>query len=143
MIYNTGFFKSRLKKDKLKKISNNLILRIQKEEKVRFGEINLIYCGDKEIRKINKEYLGHDYETDIITFHDTDEKGNIEGELLISTDTVKRNSESYSVTLAQELFRVTAHGLLHLCGYDDKTRAGIKEMREKENYYLKKIRLSF
>lgn len=142
MIYRTDFLKRKGEKNKLKDNARKLILQIQKEENIKFGNITLIYCGDEEIRKFNKTYLGHDYETDIITFHDTDEKGNREGELLISAETVQKNSKRYSVPFKEELFRVMSHGMLHLCGYNDKTKPERANMRDKENYYLKKLRLS-
>lgn len=142
MIYKTDFLKSSDRKSKLKEKTGKLILRIQKDENINFGDINVIFCDDEEIREYNKKYLGHDYETDIITFHDTNEKGNSEGELLISAETVQKNSKRFSAAFREELYRVITHGILHLCGYDDKTRAGKLKMREKENYYLKKLRLS-
>lgn len=101
------------------------------------SSINLIFCGDDFIRDYNKKYLNHDYETDIITFHDLNDEGLIEGELLISTETVRKNSARYKESFENELLRVIIHGLLHLCGYSDKSRTDTALMRSKENHFLK------
>lgn len=125
-------------KDFRKKISF-LIDTAEKEEKIKFGFVNLVFCNDELIRDYNKKYLGHDYETDIITFHDMDIKDQTEGELLISVETVKSNSVRFRTDFDSELYRVIIHGVLHLCGYKDKTAKQKSLMREKENFYLKLI----
>ena len=99
------------------------------------GSISYIFCSDKEILRINKLYLNHDYYTDIITF-DYSEKGRVGGDLFISLDTVKTNSEKFKTAYIDELHRVMIHGILHLCGFDDKTSAKSKIMRAKENEAL-------
>ena len=99
------------------------------------GDISYIFCSDKEILRINKLYLNHDYYTDIITF-DYSEKGRVGGDLFISLDTVKTNSEKFKTAYIDELHRVMIHGILHLCGFDDKTPAKSKIMRAKENETL-------
>ncbi|MEO8664370.1 MAG: rRNA maturation RNase YbeY [Ignavibacteria bacterium] len=109
---------------------------ILKSENVNVSALNIIFCSDEFIRDHNKRFLGHDYETDIITFHDTEEEGRIEGELLISIDTVKSNATKYKTTLNNELRRVVIHGILHLCGYNDKTHAEKKQIRKKEDHFL-------
>jgi len=96
------------------------------------GDITYIFCSDKEILRINKLYLNHDYYTDIITF-DYSEKGRVSGDLFISLETVKTNSEKYKTKYEEELHRVMIHGILHLCGYDDKTPEEKKIMRSKED----------
>ena len=90
----------------------------------------------------NREFLGHDYYTDIITF-DTSEydpfhisKGKISADIIISLDTVLANSQEYGSTFTEELYRVMSHGLFHLIGYDDHTPEDIAVMRSKEDYYL-------
>lgn len=83
------------------------------------GEIAYIFCNDDKILEVNREYLQHDYYTDIITF-DYCEGNTISGDLFISLDTVKSNSELVGATYEQELHRVIIHGILHLCGIDDK-----------------------
>ena len=99
------------------------------------GEINYIFCSDPYLLEINKQYLGHDYFTDILTF-DYSQKPVVSGDLFISIDTVRENAEYYGATFEEELHRVIVHGLLHLIGYDDHTPEEQKTMREKENYYL-------
>ena len=104
------------------------------QEGARFYSINYNFCSDKFLFKMNKKYLNHSFNTDIITFDLGD--GNMEGDIYISIDRVKENSNSLRVTFRDELSRVMIHGLLHLCGYKDKTKAQQKQMRGKEDYYL-------
>lgn len=99
------------------------------------GEVAYIFCSDPKILEVNKEYLGHDYFTDIITFDYTEEE-KIGGDVFISVDTVKKNAEEYGVSFENELMRVMIHGVLHLTGQGDKTKAQFKEMKEKENKAL-------
>jgi rRNA maturation RNase YbeY len=101
----------------------------------RVGDISYIFCSDEEILRINKQYLNHDYYTDIITF-DYTEGEIVSGDLFISLDTVKSNSEKFGAVYEEELRRVMIHGVLHLCGFKDKTTADKKIMREKENEAL-------
>ena len=101
-------------------------------------EINLIFCSDEYLLKMNVEYLQHDYYTDIISF-DYCEEDRILGDLFISKDRVLDNAEHNSVTFESELQRVIVHGVLHLCGYKDKSEDEEKLMRSKEDYYLSKI----
>lgn len=104
-------------------------------EGFRRGDIAVIFCSDAELLAMNRQHLGHDYYTDIITF-DYSEAGTVSGDLFISIDTVRHNAGEYGVTFEQELHRVIIHGVLHLCGYPDKTPAEGKRMRTKEDYYL-------
>jgi rRNA maturation RNase YbeY len=99
------------------------------------GEITIVFCTDDYLLEINKTYLNHDFYTDIITF-DYSENDLVSGDLFISIDRVKDNAESFSVSFDNELKRVIYHGVLHLCGYKDKTENDEKEMREKENFYM-------
>ncbi len=109
-----------------------------KKEGHRINEIRIIFCDRKEIREINQRFLAHDYVTDIITFPFSEEDEPIEGELYICIPKVKEQAREWNSSYREELHRVIFHGLLHLCGYGDKTEEEIKQMREKENYYLKK-----
>lgn len=109
------------------------------EEGLNCSVISFLFCSDDRIKKINKEFLSHNYETDIITFHDTGDDGKIESDIIISTDTVKSNSRRFKKNFSEELFRVILHGLLHLCGYDDKESKNKKIMRKMEDHYLQKI----
>lgn len=101
------------------------------------GEIAYIFCSDERILEINKHYLNHDYYTDIITF-DYSEDTVISGDIFISVDTVKNNSEEFGVSFERELLRILIHGVLHLCGQDDKTDELRTEMTAKENLALER-----
>ena len=98
--------------------------------------IVLVMCSDNFLLELNKKHLNHDYFTDIITFSYTT-NNHISGDLFISVDRVKDNARNQKLSFENELERVIYHGVLHLCGYNDKTPEEIKEMRSKENYYLK------
>jgi len=104
------------------------------------GEIACVFCDDKKILEINRQYLKHDYFTDIITF-DYSEKDTISGDIFISLDTVKTNSEKFNTLFINELYRVIIHGILHLCGQNDKTPEEKKNMREKEEEAINLIRV--
>ena len=97
--------------------------------------IVIVFCSDSFLLDLNKKHLNHDYFTDIITFSYTT-LDRISGDLFISVDRVKENALKEGVSFERELERVVYHGVLHLCGYNDKTPEEIKEMRSKENYYL-------
>ena len=85
------------------------------------GNLNYIFCNDERILEVNREFLGHDYYTDIITF-DYSEPGVVSGDMYISLDTVLTNSEKFHTSYEKELLRVIIHGVLHLCGINDKGR---------------------
>jgi len=108
------------------------------EEGKFLDEVNLIFCSDEYLLKMNVEYLQHDYYTDIISF-DYCEANRILGDLFISKDRVLDNADQNNVTFDLELQRVIVHGVLHLCGYKDKSEEEEKLMRTKEDYYLSKI----
>lgn len=99
------------------------------------GALNYIFCNDERILEVNKQYLQHDYYTDIITF-DYSKGKVISGDIFISINTVKSNAEGLDVSFENELHRVIIHGILHLCGQDDKTPEAQKEMRHRENEAL-------
>lgn len=101
----------------------------------RVGDIAYIFCNDDRILEVNKEYLQHDYFTDIITF-DYSEGDVISGDIFISLDTVRSNSEQLKVKYTQELFRVIIHGILHLCGINDKGEGERIIMEREENRAL-------
>lgn len=106
------------------------------------GNISYIFCSDDYLLNINRKYLSHDYYTDVITF-DYDENNIVSGDIFISVDTVKSNSEQYSVSYNCELYRVIIHGVLHLCGLKDKTPEDAKIMREAEEKSLQILRSQF
>ncbi len=101
------------------------------------GEIAFIFCKDEKILEINLQYLKHDYYTDIITF-DYSEHNTISGDIFISIQTVNSNAKKYGVQYETELLRVIIHGILHLCGQDDKSPATKLEMTAKENEALER-----
>lgn len=98
-------------------------------------EITVVLCSDPYLLKMNKQHLNHDYLTDIITFSYNTEN-QISGDLFISVDRLKDNAVMFDVSFEEELERVIYHGVLHLCGYNDKTDKETSVMREKEKYYL-------
>lgn len=104
------------------------------------GEISLVFCDDKYILEINRNYLKHDYYTDIITF-DYSSVRVISGDLIISVDTVISNSLLFEVDSKLELHRVIFHGVLHLLGFDDKTEEEERKMRSLEDYWLEHFSL--
>lgn len=104
------------------------------------GDISYIFCSDEKILEVNKQYLQHDYFTDIITFDYTE--GNvISGDLFISLDTVKSNAQQFNSSYEDELYRIIIHGILHLCGINDKG-PGEREMMEKEENKALALRVS-
>ncbi|MBL7747659.1 MAG: rRNA maturation RNase YbeY [Chitinophagaceae bacterium] len=107
------------------------------KEKKRLSHINYIFCSDKRLLEINRQFLNHDFYTDIIAF-DLSEGRETEAEIYISIDRVRENSESLRYSFKSELHRVIFHGALHLCGYKDKKRSDIDKMRERESFYLSK-----
>ena len=99
------------------------------------GRINYLFCTDERILEVNRQFLQHDYYTDIITF-DYSEGDTVSGDLFISVDTVRSNAAQYGARFDDELHRVIIHGVLHLCGQDDKAPADRAEMTRKENLAL-------
>lgn len=102
------------------------------------GDLTYIFCSDEKILEINNQYLQHDYYTDIITF-DYSEDNIISGDIFISLDTVKSNSEQFKTEYKEELHRVIIHGILHLSGFSDHTEEEEKQMRNLENQAIKLI----
>lgn len=99
------------------------------------GEVAYVFCDDDKILEVNRQYLAHDYYTDIITF-DYTEGDRLSGDLFISLDTVRSNSEEQGTTYEEELHRVIIHGILHLCGIDDKAPGARAIMEAEENKAL-------
>lgn len=102
----------------------------------KIGSLNYLFCNDEEILRVNREFLRHDYYTDIITF-DYSHKDRVAGDIFISVDTVRDNAEEMGVNYDEELIRVLVHGLLHLCGIDDKGAGQREIMEENENAALR------
>lgn len=101
----------------------------------KIGDVSYIFCSDERILEVNREYLQHDYYTDIITF-DYTEKNRIAGDLFISLETVKTNSERFGTEYDEELHRTIIHGILHLCGINDKGPGEREIMEQNENEAL-------
>ena len=108
---------------------------VAEAEGKQLGDIGIIFCSDNYLLNVNKEYLKHDYFTDIITF-DYCEGDKLSGDLFISIDSVRSNAAFYETEFHVELRRVIVHGLLHLMGYDDHSDEDITQMRAKENACL-------
>jgi len=109
-----------------------------KNEEHRLEEINYIFCDDEYLYKLNVEFLNHDTLTDIISF-DYSVGKIIQGDVFISVERVMENALDFNVPFLEELHRVMIHGVLHYCGYKDKTPKETVIMREKENFYLKRL----
>lgn len=118
-----------------KRLTSNWLKKVVEQEGKRIGQISVIFCSDPYLLGINREYLGHNYYTDIITF-DYCEGPLLSGDLFISIDTVRDNAAFYGTTFENELHRVIVHGVLHLMGYDDHSDADTAAMRAAENRAL-------
>ena len=128
-------FKLNRKRD-LKQFISHIFTKEEKTSR----SINIIFCSDEFLLGINKRFLNHNYYTDIITF-DLDLDGDFFSELYISIERVKENKETQNVSLWNEIHRIIFHGILHLCGYKDKTTADKRVMTQKEDEYLKEFEL--
>lgn len=131
------YFQTKFTLKSRKKIKNWLYY-ISTSENFKIGKLTYVFCDNDFLLQINQKYLKHDYYTDVITFDYSNQK-EINGDILISVEQVTLNSKKYNESKLDELYRVMAHGLLHLIGYDDKNKKDKKIMNEKESFYLKKI----
>jgi rRNA maturation RNase YbeY len=129
---NTILFKLS-KPNSVKSWINNVFVNEGVNKKI---DLNYIFCTDNELLEINKIHLNHDYFTDIITFPIEETDKFLEAEIYISIDRVKDNATELKVDFNNELYRVIIHGVLHLCGYNDKTAKQESLMRERETYYI-------
>lgn len=109
-----------------------------KREKMKWQQLDYIFCSDHYLLEMNRSFLQHDYYTDIITFGLSEDKQTIEGEIYISTDRVRDNAASMNTQYKTELLRVMVHGLLHLCGHKDGSAAAKKAMRAREDQALER-----
>jgi probable rRNA maturation factor len=107
-----------------------------KAEKHTLENLNYIFCSDEYLRQMNVDYLQHQTFTDIITFSNSEQQGTIEGDIFISIDRVRENASKFSQSFDDELHRVLVHGVLHLLGHKDKSKAEKLQMRKKEEAYL-------
>jgi len=115
--------------------TKNWLITSAKRERKHIGNISYIFCSDAFLMKLNQEYLDHKTLTDIITF-DESHSSTIAGEIYISIDRVAENAYDYQVDFLVELRRVMIHGVLHLCGFNDKKASEKRQMRKKEDAYL-------
>jgi len=113
------------------------ILSIFRKEKRNLGKLILIFCDDNYLLELNRQFLHHDFYTDILSFRLSEPTKPLVAEIYISVDRVYENSQTAGSSFKEELHRVIFHGVLHFCGYKDKSRKDIKKMRQAEDKYLK------
>ena len=124
-------------KDKAK-VRNWIAETVKAEGFKRIAELSFVFCSDTYLLAINKEYLDHDTYTDIVTFDTSEGEDVIAGDIFISVDRTRENAAKFAVSDTDELHRVLIHGILHLCGFLDKTKTDKELMTAKENEYLAK-----
>ena len=124
------------------KKTTSWIKSVIKKEGCDLNSLNYIFCSDDYLKEINVQYLNHKTYTDIITFNYNPAKGEIEGEIYISVDRVRDNAKTFENDFQTELHRVIIHGVLHLIGFNDKTKREKAAMREKEDTYLSLLKIS-
>ena len=117
----------------------NRIISFAKNENKTISSICFVFCSDNYLQKLNAKYLSHSNLTDVITF-DYSEKNILSGDIIISSERIKENSVIYNTNFKEELYRVMIHGILHLMGYKDKTKAEKKKMRRLEDLYMKNLK---
>ena len=117
------------------RLCNSWIRSVSSMHGKRVGEVAYIFCSDEKILEVNRQYLNHDYYTDIITF-DYTEGDVISGDIFISVDTVRSNADEFGVSFEKELNRIIIHGILHLCGFKDKQPDDKAEMTRQEDSAL-------
>ena len=122
-----------------KRTTSRWLCEVAEEEGFSLGGVNYIFCSASRLLEMNRQYLGHDYFTDVITFDYGDRKRarTVSGDIFIDVETVADNARLYGAAPLQEMRRVVVHGLLHLCGQKDKTPRANRQMHGKEDRYLK------
>jgi rRNA maturation RNase YbeY len=118
----------------------NWIVQVIRSEGKRAGDLSFFFLPDSDLREINREFLGHDYNTDVIAF-DYGTGTTISGEIYMSIDTIRSNASYYATGLRKEVLRVMLHGILHLLGYEDEEEKAKEIMRSREDYYLSKMEI--
>ena len=122
-----------------KRAVHSLITALKEEYQLDITSLSISFIKSSELLKINREYLGHDYETDIITFNYSKKKKIIDGEILISFEEAKQNAKKYNVSFGKELMRLVIHGVLHLLRFDDKNAISKKIMKKEENKLINRF----
>lgn len=137
MTYEINIFNESSVKRLPKKRVKDVIIRIFKDHDINLCNLNIIYLNDAGITELNKDFLKHDYVTDVISF--LLDKETMDGEIYIGALQAKRQAKEYMITLSNEIIRLAAHGALHLVGYDDETAEAREKMHELENKYIFEI----
>ena len=124
-----------------KRLTSAWLKSLAEQEGYALGEVNYIFCSAEHLLEMNRQFLGHDYFTDVITFDYSDRKVEkvVAGDVFIDVETVADNARIYGATKLQEMRRILAHGLLHLCGQKDKTPTAERQMHRKEDKYLAQL----
>ena len=124
-----------------KRLTSAWLKSLAQQEGYKLGEVNYIFCSAEHLLEMNRQFLGHDYFTDVITFDYSDRKVEkvVSGDVFIDVETVADNARIYGATKLQEMRRILAHGLLHLCGQKDKTPTAERQMHRKEDKYLAQL----
>lgn len=122
-----------------KRLTAQWLREVAAAEGYALGDVNYIFCSSRRLLEMNRQFLGHDYFTDVITFDYSDRKETkiVSGDVFIDVETVADNARQYGATRLQEMRRVVVHGVLHLCGQKDKTPRANAQMHRKEDKYLK------
>ena len=121
-----------------KRLTARWLREVAEAEGYVLGDVNYIFCSAARLLEMNRQYLGHDYYTDVITFDYSDRRGThvVSGDIFIDVETVADNARQYGATKLEEMRRVVVHGVLHLCGQRDKTPRTNAQMHRKEDRYL-------
>lgn len=124
-----------------KRLTSTWLKSLAQQEGYALGEVNYIFCSAEHLLEMNRQFLGHDYFTDVITFDYSDRKVEkvVSGDVFIDVETVADNARIYGATKLHEMRRILAHGLLHLCGQKDKTPSAERQMHRKEDKYLAQL----
>ncbi len=133
------FFYEEVSFDLMEDVTSNWLKTVIEAENKVLRSIRFVFCKDAYLHQINVDYLNHDTLTDVITFPYAEEEAIVDGEIFISTERIAENAKTFKITYEQELNRVMVHGVLHLCGYDDKGKEAKEKMTAKEDYYLKSL----
>lgn len=135
------YFETKIKLEK-RRFLKLFLKEMNNTEGNKIKQLSFVFCSDTYLLDINRRYLNHNNFTDIITFNlNTEKSGKAEGEIYISIERIRENAIKYKTTIDKELHRVIFHGVLHLCGYLDKTNRQATIMRAKEDFYLQRFGL--